>query len=615
MRKKYFGPIFIFFIFINCIFSINAIGLNKDNNLVRIYLEPQVYQSIPDWESDNPAFSTGAALADINQDGWLDIVVSDGNDMDPGRLNVYYNNNGEFPTIASWQSDDIEYNGHLDVADVNGDGWPDVAVSHLGEYSTLRPIARLYLNNQGTLSSTPDWNADIIGNAFGCDFGDMNNDGRPDLAVATGWSYSPQHFFHNYVYLNIDGMLESTASWESDDENHYQGVLWLDADDDGWLDLAGIGTGQETMIYKNIEGNLETTASWETSDSINQDGIMLTAGDTNNDGLLDLYTTDNSQLGGSGLFKQYLGLSQGFFQTTYSWSYNEGYCSAVALADVNGDSNLDLATGAWWDSARIFLNEGNNIPTSPSWNSQYSTVIEKIVFGDVGPNLKEQNFIENFNPDGDRKLFYLTHKQIQRINSITVDDVELDPSEYTYSREHGWFTVYNVPTDSIEVEYVYSNSQDMIITNWDDDEGNFLYYNQLFEENLDCIGDLNWLEVEIGSTVNGEFTIQNIGLEGSELDWEISEWPEWGTWSFDPQNGLDLTPETGEIIIDVEVVAPMETEQEFTGEIKIVNTNNPFDYCTINAVLITPKSQEIHSSNLQIFNQIRLEAIYDKGNC
>jgi hypothetical protein len=140
------------------------------------------------------------------------------------------------------------------VADVNGDGWPDVAVSHLGEFNTFEPIAKLYLNNEGTLSSLPDWSAHIDGNAFGVDFGDMNNDGRPDLAVGTGWAYSPQRFYHNYVYLNVDGMLESTASWVSDDLNHYQGVLWVDGNEDGWLDLVGIGIGQQTKLYKRPVG-------------------------------------------------------------------------------------------------------------------------------------------------------------------------------------------------------------------------------------------------------------------------------------------------------------------------------------------------------------------------
>ena len=122
-----------------------------------------VYPGSPDWESTHTYYSygTGAAYADINGDGWLDLVVADGNDMALGPLNVYYNDGaGAFPTSASWQSADFKYNGHLDVADINGDGWIDVAVAHLGEFNTVGPIAKVYLNNNGTLSATPDWEAD-----------------------------------------------------------------------------------------------------------------------------------------------------------------------------------------------------------------------------------------------------------------------------------------------------------------------------------------------------------------------------------------------------------------------------------------------------------------------
>jgi hypothetical protein len=550
---------------------------------------PHAYLTTPDWVSEKPHYSTGAALADFNRDGWLDLVVADGNDMKPGRLNLYYNQgDGTFPRVASWQSRDIGYNGHLDVADVNGDGWPDVAVAYLGEFTTVGPIARVYLNNQGVLSSLPDWTSDVKGNAFAVDFGDMNNDGRPDLAVATGWCYDPQRFYHNYIYLNVDGTLESSASWQSDDVYHSMGVLWVDADDDGWLDVAFIGTDSETRIYRNHEGVIETTASWQTEDSHRQYGIMLTVGDVSTDGILDLFATDNIQLGGSGLFKQYNGLSEGFFETKFSWSYYEGYGSAVALADVNGDDKLDLATGAWWDYTRIFYNNGAGFDTKPSWSSEGTSVVEKIVFGDVGPSLhKERIFTERFS--NKRSLFHLSRQPIQRIQSVKRDGVELKPSEYTYSREHSWITVNNAPAEWIEVTYVYSRSIDMVISNWDSHLGNFLYYNQLFNDDLECEGSLSWSDVKPGEVVEGSFTVKNIGVSMSELDWKVESYPEWGRWTFNPVNGEDLTPESGVVTVEVSVVAPEEKNEAFTGEIKIVNCGDSDDFGIIPVSLTTTK--------------------------
>jgi len=107
---------------------------------------------------------------------------------------------------------------------------------------------------------------------------------------------------------------------------------------------------------------------------------------------------------------------------------------------------------------------------------------------------------------------------------------------------------------------------------------------------LECEGDLNWPDIETGSTQTGSFTIENIGAAGSELNWEISDYPSWGTWTFTPSSGTGLTPEDGPLTIDVEVVAPSETETEFTGSVRIVNTDNTEDYCTIDAFLSTPLS-------------------------
>ncbi|MBU0640932.1 MAG: VCBS repeat-containing protein [Planctomycetes bacterium] len=457
-----------------------------------------VYNSTPDWVStDIQKVSTGAALVDLDHDGWLDFVTANGNDMAKQKVAVYYNQgDGTYPGTADWHSSDSKYNGHLAVADVNGDGWMDVAVAHLGTSGTYNePIARVYLNNAGTLSATADWNADISGNAFGVAFGDVNNDGRPDLAVATGWSYTPQHNYYNYVYYNVAGTLEATASWQSSDTGHLQGVLWVDADNDGWLDLVGAASRGVSRMYRNLGGTLEATASWQTTDSGNEDAIMATAADIDDDGDLDLFITDNTQLGGTGRFRQYAG-SPGGFASTYSWSYYEGYGSAVALADVDGDMDLDLATGGWWENTRLFLNTGSALPATPDWNSGGTSVVEKICFGDIDKN--SLRTVTYATPgDGSRKLFYLPHQPIQEYVAVCMDGFCLFPDQYTFSQEHGWVTVANAPNIELHVEYTVSTRLDMAITNWDDNVGNFVYYNQLvLKGDANCDGMLNGFDID-----------------------------------------------------------------------------------------------------------------------
>jgi C1A family cysteine protease len=111
------------------------------------------------------------------------------------------------------------------------------------------------------------------------------------------------------------------------------------------------------------------------------------------------------------------------------------------------------------------------------------------------------------------------------------------------------------------------------------------------DPDMDSTGDLNWKNVEPGLTIMGNIPIINIGGSYSRLDWEIAEWPQWGTWTFIPSEGFNLIPENGEFIIDVEVVAPNTENEIFTGEVKIVNKNDANDYCIINVVLSTMKPE------------------------
>jgi len=112
---------------------------------------------------------------------------------------------------------------------------------------------------------------------------------------------------------------------------------------------------------------------------------------------------------------------------------------------------------------------------------------------------------------------------------------------------------------------------------------------------LDCSGTLSWTGVTPGSTVTGSFTVENIGDPGSLLDWEVESYPDWGAWTFDPENGEDLTPEDDPITVNVEVVAPNEQNQQFDGEVKIVNSENGSDYYIISVSLATPVNLQLTS--------------------
>jgi len=125
--------------------------------------------------------------------------------------------------------------------------------------------------------------------------------------------------------------------------------------------------------------------------------------------------------------------------------------------------------------------------------------------------------------------------------------------------------------------------------------------------NLDCSGTLSWIDVTPGGTVTGTITVENVGEPESLLDWEISEYPDWGDWSFDPENGSGLTPEDGPETIGVSVVAPDEENTEFTGEIILVNSENTDDTCSIDVSLATPVNQFQSNQQIPSFLQIIIE--------
>ena len=114
----------------------------------------------------------------------------------------------------------------------------------------------------------------------------------------------------------------------------------------------------------------------------------------------------------------------------------------------------------------------------------------------------------------------------------------------------------------------------------------------LAEPDLKCEGSINWADVRPGSTITASFTVKNDGESLSWLEWEIADYPDWGTWEFSPSEGKYLG-KGDSITVNVSVVAPDEKDQEFSGEIKVVNKDNSSDFETIKVSLSTPLKNSI----------------------
>ncbi len=427
----------------------------------------------PAWTSgDVTRVSTGGALADVDGDGDLDFVVSNGNDIAVQPQTMYRNLGGTLETMPSWVSSDGQYSGHCAVGDVTGDGLPDLAVANYGSFARQHTI--LYRNLGTQFELTASWQTDDLDNSFSCALGDVDLDGDLDLAVANGEAYVTGPAV-NDLYLNQGGTLATLPAWQSSEVESSYDVAWGDVDRDGDLDLAVVNSMRPTRLYENVGGTLGTTAIW--SSTITEDGNTLAFGDVNGDGWLDLAVATNRQIGGTGRFRVYLNQG-GMLSASPSWTSNVGnvYGSAVAFADLDADGDEDLLAGSWWGQVLVFENIGGTLTTGAAWISSTTSVIEAIIPGDIdGDGLLVRNDV--LPADGTRRLFYVTRRPIQRLDAVRADGVPLAPGTFAADLDQGWISVPAAPNQSLAVDYWVSDDLDIVVTNWDQSVGNYLFAN------------------------------------------------------------------------------------------------------------------------------------------
>ena len=137
----------------------------------------------------------------------------------------------------------------------------------------------------------------------------------------------------------------------------------------------------------------------------------------------------------------------------------------------------------------------------------------------------------------------------------------------------------------------FSGNYIIIGSIFDDSETGSAYMFKRTVPDLECTGTIGWIDVKTGATVNDDFNISNIGDTGTKLNWKIESYPDWGTWTFIPSSGDGLTPDEGQVTVEVSVVAPEEKNLEFAGEIKVVSKDDSNDYSIIPVSLTTPKNK------------------------
>ncbi len=447
----------------------------------------------PDWQGTPLSrYGTGCALRDLDGDNLPDLVVANGNDMARQPLVVFRNLGGSFPATPTWTSSDIDYHGHLDLADVDGDGMLDCAVAvyvGAGGFSTPGKVKLYRGNGDGTFSANPICTCSTSFYCFSVAFGDVNMDGRPDLACAAGEPYN--HILERYrVFRNVGGTLDTMPYWQSADNHAGLDVTWGDVNGDGILDLAFAGASsgsglpaEPNEVYLGTGTTLQDTPAWRSQDGHDY-GNTLCLGDLNGDGGLDLAVADNNQViggVGNGRVKLFLNNGAGALGAIPVWtSAFDGYGSHVSFGDADADGDLDLAAGSWWGTVRIYENQAGVLPTVPAWQSTTNSVIENIAWEDVDNDGLQPDLTALFTGDGTRRLFTLPRRPV-RVQSVEVDGVPLGHSQFSSSGEQGWLTIGNPPGPGVPltVHYTGSLALDLAVSNWDSAIGEYVFRNRL----------------------------------------------------------------------------------------------------------------------------------------
>ncbi|MGB3588281.1 MAG: CRTAC1 family protein, partial [Tunicatimonas sp.] len=169
-------------------------------------------------------WTTGVTMADVNNDGWLDIYVCRSGDRG-FRNNLLYINQGDFTFVEqarNWRINDNSYSTQATFFDYDLDGDLDLyLVNHSikfnfnqeeifkKKYTPDRDEADQLYRNDGTYFTNVSQAAGIQRFAFGLSatVSDLNNDGYPDIYVANDF------FEPDFLYINQqDGTFKERLS-------------------------------------------------------------------------------------------------------------------------------------------------------------------------------------------------------------------------------------------------------------------------------------------------------------------------------------------------------------------------------------------------------------------
>jgi hypothetical protein len=291
------------------------------------------------------------AVADVNKDGKLDIVVEDDAN---GNVQIFSGaGDGTFTTGSTFASDTQGgYPEGLITGDFNGDGFQDIAVANTNDGG--EDVAILLNDGTGNFLAPVTYSLSNSFYTLQMAVADLNGDGKLDLIV-------PLSSGQDVAILlgNGDGTFQAEADLAMPGAYPF-GATVADFNGDGKADLAvSLGEWQSAGIVValgNGDGTFQTPVLFP---STLQDQFYdspytsyIQAVDIDGDGKQDLVYT-NAEYGTVGIL---YGLGTGSFSDPVEYPAG-GFAWGIAIADVNQDGALDVVTaGDDFSGLTVLLN-------------------------------------------------------------------------------------------------------------------------------------------------------------------------------------------------------------------------------------------------------------------
>ncbi len=305
------------------------------------------------------------ALADADNDGKTDVLTADNYSME---ITIRHNSgNGIFFNPPQYLTNPIA--GSLDAADIDLDGDLDVVTSAWGRAATGSQVAVLKNNGDGSFGSAVTY----IERSGGVQakFRDLNNDGYPDLIFATSIS-SPPYDFHTALN-NGDGTFGTIQTWPVG-ACGWSDIDAFDLDNDGdldaviteWLGCVGVPESAKRLFVSKNNG--DGTFAPATYMIIDPFPSTIAGADLNGDDIIDLVT------GHANSVDVLIGIGNGQFQTQVAYA-TELNPQDIVIDDFNNDGIKDLAVSTFSSVSGMSVLLGNGdgtFQTTQNYDGAYS---------------------------------------------------------------------------------------------------------------------------------------------------------------------------------------------------------------------------------------------------